>query len=127
MSAFETVPNQRTISIKKEKCDKDNIYTSINLKALTKASKQLSANAFKFWIYLAKNQNNYTFALSKVATIDFCRFGESTYTKVFKELKEFGYLKETSKDKYDFYEFPKDDTEQQIIITINKADNGFSF
>lgn len=125
---MEKVPNQRTISVKKEKCDKNNYYTTINLQALERASKQLSANAFKFWIYLAKNQPNYTFALSKVATLEYCGFGESTYTKVFKELKEYGYLKEYSKDNYNFYEIPQDETEeQQIMITINKAKSGFCF
>ena len=97
------------------------------MQALSKKYSQSFSNCIIVSTFVGNGKNNYTFALSKVATIDFCGFGESTYTKVFKELKEFGYLKETSKDKYDFYEIPKDDTEQQIIITINKADNGFSF
>lgn len=36
MKQFETVPNQRTITTRKEPCNKDNIYTLINLEALQK-------------------------------------------------------------------------------------------
>lgn len=34
---MESNPNQRTITTKKEPCNKDNLYTSINLEALKKA------------------------------------------------------------------------------------------
>ena len=31
MANYKTVPNQKTISIKKEVCNKDNLYAAINL------------------------------------------------------------------------------------------------
>ena len=63
---MESNPNQRTITTKKEPCNKDNIYTNINLEALQKAMRILKPTTFEMWIYLGKNQNNYTFALSKI-------------------------------------------------------------
>ena len=89
---MESNPNQRTITTKKEPCNKDNIYTSINLEALKKAMNILKPTTFEMWLYLGKNQNNYTFALSKVDCLSWCNFSASTYQSAFKELIETGYL-----------------------------------
>lgn len=61
---IKTSPNQKVVIVKKEKCSKDNTYATINLFAMEKAAQDLGAGAFKLWVYLAKNQNNYKFALS---------------------------------------------------------------
>ena len=136
MGTVTTVPNQRTITTNKASCSSKNIneyYTPINLVALEKAMKQLSANAFKMWVYLGKNQNNYTFALSKVDALKWCGFSEGTYRKAFIELKEEGYLKAktTGSNHYDFYEIaqPKEKNEEQPpTITVHKADcGGFNY
>ena len=42
-----TVPNQKTIAITKEKCDKDHLYATINLEALQDAMIDLSGEALK--------------------------------------------------------------------------------
>ena len=63
-NVFKSSPNQKTITVKKEQCDKQNYYAAINLKALESAATQLKSGAFKLWIYFAKNQNNFSFALS---------------------------------------------------------------
>lgn len=130
---MQTVANQRTITTKKEPCSSksaEEYYTTINLKALEIAMSSLSANAFKMWVYLGKNQNNYTFALSKVDTLKWCGFSKNTYSTVFKELESKGFLvreKENS-NHYDFYELPREE-EDQPMITIHKEDpeKGFVF
>lgn len=53
---------------------------------------KLSGNAFKMWVYLGKNKDNYTFALSKVDTLDWCGFSKNTYTSAFNELVKAGFL-----------------------------------
>ena len=71
MANFKTSPNQKTITVCKAICDNQNYYTMINLEALDKAAQTLKSGAFKLWIYLAKNQNNYTFALSNKAVTEY--------------------------------------------------------
>lgn len=127
---MESNPNQRTITTKKEPCNKDNIYTSINLEALKKAMNILKPTTFEMWLYLGKNQNNYTFALSKVDCLSWCNFSASTYQSAFKELIETGYLvqsKSGSNNHYDFYEMPQEKEEEKPLITMHKADNSFKF
>lgn len=127
---MESNPNQRTITTKKEPCNKDNIYTSINLEALKKAMNILKPTTFEMWLYLGKNQNNYTFALSKVDCLSWCNFSASTYQSAFKELIETGYLvqsKSGSNNHYDFYEMPQEKEEEKPLITMHKVDNSFKF
>lgn len=124
---METNPNQRTIKTKKETCNKDNLYTSINLAALHKAMSTLKPTTFKLWVYLGKNQNNYTFALSKVDCLAWCKFSASTYQSAFAELVKEHYLIQSKADSnhYDFYEIPQE--EEKAIITTHKADSDFKF
>lgn len=70
MNNFKTSPNQKTITVEKEKCDKQHLYTTINLLALETAGAELKAGAFKLWVYIAKNQNNFTFGLSNKAVAE---------------------------------------------------------
>lgn len=61
---MKSVSNQKIVTCYKEPCDKVNIYMILNMKALEKAAKNLSYGAFKLFIYFAKNQDGYCFALS---------------------------------------------------------------
>jgi hypothetical protein len=70
MNNFKTSPNQKTITIKKEKADNKNYYCKINLSALECAATDLKSGAFKLWIYFAKNQDNYSFGLSNKAVAE---------------------------------------------------------
>ena len=114
-----TVANQKTIKIQKEKCDKANLYAPYNLDALQSAAIDLKGEAFKLWIYLGKNQNGYTFALSKVDAIKGGVGSKSSYDRAVKELIEKGYLVETSPNHFDFFEVPK---VEEMIITVHKAE-----
>lgn len=122
-----SVPNQRTITVNKEKTDKSHKYTANNLAALDEAASRLqSKGGFKLYMYLAKNQNNYSFALSSA---DFCAWsglGMTAYNTAFEELKQQGYLipKDKSKERetiYIFYDKSQLEVEQEeIIIEIPK-------
>ena len=53
---------------------------------------QLKGESFKLWCYLNKNQNNYTFSLSKVDAIKWGIGSKSSYDRAVAELIEKGYL-----------------------------------
>lgn len=103
---METYPNQQKIKIEKEKCDTQNLYTKINLRALDKVSCDLKGEAFKMWLYLAKNQDNYILALSKKDCIQWGIGSESSYKRAKAELIQKGYLIEISPNNFIFREIP---------------------
>lgn len=113
----QSVENQKTIRIEKEQANKDNPYTIYNLNALKSAMLDLKGETFKLWCYLDKNQNGYTFALSKVDALNWGIGSKSSYDRAVKELIEKGYLINVSGNSYNFYELPR---EEEMIITINK-------
>lgn len=115
-----TVPNQKVITVLKEKCDKHNRYALYNIDALHYAMQDLKGETFKLWCYLGKNQDEYEFALSKVDAINFGVGSKSSYDRAVKELIEKKYLVETSPNHYDFYERPQDD---EVIFITKKAAN----
>lgn len=104
MSNYKTSPNQKTIQVKKELCDSNNHYTMINLNALECAARNLKSGAFKLWVYFAKNQDNYTLALSNKAVAEYFGIKKDQYDNAVKELIEKGYLIETAKNIYQFKE-----------------------
>ena len=98
----------------------------INIEAMSKAMTLLKPNAYKVWCYMAKNQNNYTFALSCVDVCGFCKMSKPTYLTCIQELIEAGYLVNTSGNNYDFYEdLPEEETE--INVTVKKNEDTFTF
>lgn len=112
-----TVANQKTITTRGAKHDKDNIYAMLNIEAAGAAMELLKPNTFKLWFYLAKNQNNYTFALSAVDAMRYCNISKPTYLSCVQELIDVGYLVNTSGNHYNFFEaLPEDD----ITVTIKK-------
>jgi hypothetical protein len=117
---METRENQKVVTTMKAKCDGDNYYSPVNINAASKAMAILKPNTFKLWFYLGKNQNNYTFALSKVDAMQFCNISRATYLNGIKELIDTGYLVQDGdgSNHYNFYELPQE--EKEMIITINK-------
>ena len=104
MNNFRTSPNQKIITVEKEKCDKQHLYTTINLLALETAGAELKAGAFKLWVYIAKNQNNFTFGLSNKAVAECFGIKKDQYDKAVKELIEKGYLIKINNNEYVFKE-----------------------
>ena len=112
-----TVPNQKTITTKSAQHSKENIYAMLNIDAMKKAMTLLKPNTFKLWCYMAKNQNNYTFALSCVDACNFCKMTKPTYLACVQELIDAGYLVNTQGNSYDFYEqLPEEIDKMEITI-----------
>lgn len=113
-----TFSNQKTITTKSAKHDKENIYAKINIEAMEQAMALLKPNTYKLWCYMAKNQNNYTFALSCVDACKFCKMSKPTYLDCVQELIAAGFLVNTSGNHYDFFEMlPK---EEAMEVTVKK-------
>lgn len=108
--SYNTSPNQKTITVIKEKTDKQNLYCKININALESAAAELQAGAFKLWIYFAKNTDNYVFGLSNKAVAETFGIKKDQYDKAVKELIEKGYLIETSKNHFEFKELKEKTT-----------------
>lgn len=140
---IHTVPNQRIITIHKEKGTRANLYTMNVLDNLNEAMQTLENKAsFKLYMYLAQNQNDYEMALSSKDFFNTSGCGNTAYISAFEELVEKGYLikDDLRKNRYDFYDKPQIQEQQEnedieipetevIEITINREDldNGFRF
>ena len=101
------VPNQREITVAKEPTDKKHLYTANNLAALDEAAKRLqSKGGFKLYMYLAKNQDKYSFNLSSTDFMLWSGLGYTAYATAFSELADEGYLilKEGTETIYTFYD-----------------------
>ena len=127
---IETVPNQRIIEVNKEPADKQHLYTANNLSAIDEASFNLqSIGGYKLYIYLAKNQNKYTFALSRRAFMEWSGLKDKAYKTGFNELVDKGYLIQDNKqkNKYKFYDKSQKEEQQIDDIIIEYAETGFRF
>lgn len=104
-----SVPNQRIIYIRRNTENAKRNYFKIGHEPLNKASADLSGNAFKLYIYLANNCDKYRLELSSKHFVMWSNTSDSTYDRVFKELKDKGYLIQ-SKDKKNIYVFIEEST-----------------
>lgn len=105
--AIKTVPNQKIVNVQKQVSNKQSPYAQFNLKALELAIQSLSGESFKLWCYINKNQNGYTFALSKVDALNYGIGSSSSYSRAVKQLIDKGYLVQTTGNNYTFYEIPR--------------------
>lgn len=83
-------PNQKVITIRKEKCQED--FLQIKNMNWQKACNNLTYSAFKLYLYMARNQDGYSFALSYEAVNALIPMSRKTYDKAIKELKDNGWL-----------------------------------
>lgn len=123
---MKVVENQKIVIVNKEASDKEHPYSIINLAAAENAGMTLNGNEFKLWFYIAKNQNGYSFALSKA---NFCKqmnVSASTYHRAIDTLISKGYLvaEENNKNTYRFFEFCKRPIEKESFSAgIPKSKN----
>ena len=117
MANGKKVPNQKEVVVNKEKCNKENLYATINLAAMDKAAQDLDAGAFKLWMYFAKNQNGYKFALSSKAVERDFGIKIKQYNNAIKELTDKGYLVHIQGDSYEFHELTVITKEDNDVIT----------
>ena len=116
---METFVNQDIVEVQKEACDTDNIYAKINIKAIQLAMKDLTPAQFQVWLYFAKNQAGYVFAVSPAAALNEFGIKKDTFQKAKQVLKEKGYLVENpakGKNHWIFKEIPVED-----IMYVEKA------
>lgn len=116
---METVANQDVVQISKEPCDKNHIYAMINIEAMQMAMKDLTPVQFEVWLYFAKNQAGYTFAVSPAAALNEFGIKKDSFQKAKTVLKEKGYLVENpakGKNHFIFYEKPVEE-----IMYVEKA------
>ena len=100
-----SVPNQRIITVQKAKADKNHLYTTINLNSLQRACKCLKTiGGIKLFLYMAKNQNKYTFELSRASFMEWSGLAETAYRSGIAELIDKGYLVNTKGSFYVFHE-----------------------
>ena len=99
-----TFPNQRMVNIHREKIESD--FLGIKNENWMAASRILGATAFRLYIYLAANADNYCLALSPAAIASEIGMAKSTYHDQFKKLESLGYLVKSHGNTYDFYEVP---------------------
>ena len=119
MANGKKVPNQKEVVVNKEKCNKENLYATINLAAMDKAAQDLDAGAFKLWTYFAKNQNGYKFALSSKAVERDFGIKIKQYNNAIKELTDKGYLVHIQGDSYEFHELTVITKEDNVEIKEN--------
>lgn len=118
---MKTVPHQKTVEVVKEPCDntcKEHYYSKINLIAMSEAALNLDAGAFKLWIYFAKNQNEYEFALSSKAVEETFGMKIKQYNNAVATLIDKGYLVNTKGNNHKFYEKPVITKEDNVVITF---------
>lgn len=117
------VGNQKAIEISKKEIKENDIYIKINLNALWVAMNDLSAGALKLWLYFAKNQDGYTFALSSTDAKDF-GIKIKQYNNAIHELIEKNYLQESIiEGKYEGYKFIEMPRELPIEIEKTLSEN----
>lgn len=122
MSEITTVPNQKIIKIQKEKCDRENLYATINLKALENAAQVLDAPAFKLWVYFSKNQNNYNFALSRQDVEETFGMKKAQYTSAINKLIEQGFLTlKKEPNLWVFSEFPSENEQEECSVVVRQV------
>lgn len=92
-----TYPNQKIITVFKEKCEKD--FLQIKNNNWKSASNILTYSAFKIYLYMASNKDEYTFALSYAAINEEIPMSRNTYDGAIKELIKNGYLSCSSEKK----------------------------
>ena len=105
-------PNQDFVTINKEACDENNLYAKINLEAMKLAMKDLTPAQFEVWMYFAKNQAGYTFAVSPAAALNEFGIKKDMFQKTKQVFKDKGYLIEDlskGKNHWIFREIPEEE------------------
>ena len=110
--------NQKTFIIKRNSVNKntEEIYLCIYEKSFEKAMIELNGVAFKIYIYLMMNANNYQFDFSPQYLQDKYNFNRSSIYAALKELEEKSYIKKIENNKYIAYEIAP----QATAVTVNE-------
>lgn len=108
-------PNQKVITTHKASCDKEHIYTKINIEAMNLAARNFhgkEAGGFLLWCYFARHIDNYTFAFSPELANEEFGLTDGVCSNAISLLREKGYLKRTEgQTQFAFYEMPQEPDE----------------
>lgn len=115
-----TYPNQKIVKIHKEKCV-DN-FTQIQNEHMYAASRCLNGSAFKLYMYLASNADDFELALSRKDVIDKTGISYCAYDDAVASLIKNGYLVLVSGSTYDFNTYPENHIYENHIYENHKRD-----
>lgn len=87
-----TYANQKVITIKKPKANKENTYSVMNKEYLFDAIEELTHNELKVYLYLSSNQDGYTLALSPQEIADRLGASKGRIQVAVRGLVEKGYI-----------------------------------
>lgn len=108
--SVDFIAQQKHITIKRQSVQKvknnGRKYLIAYQDNMQNAMGELSHSAFKIYIYLLFNKSNFTLAYSPEHISKTARMCKETARKALKQLLEKGYLIQTDKYNYDFYEVP---------------------
>lgn len=118
-----TVPNQKTITIHREKPDKD--FISIKNSHWMEINKKFSPYGLQVYLYLAKNKDGYDLSLSQTAAELEAGIKKTTFHKYINLFIAEGYIVKRSGNRYDFYETPhgKPTQEENDNNDLNDGNN----
>ena len=107
---LDFIPNQKIIKINREKVDKGTgsgrNYLVAYQDNISAAMKSLSHTAFKVYIYLLFNKDQFKIAYSPEYIHQISGICNESARRAFKELTAKGYIEETGKS-FSFYEYPR--------------------
>ena len=106
-----TVPNQKTITIHRDKPDKD--FISIKNSHWMEINKKFSPYGLQVYLYLAKNMDGYDLSLSQTSAELEAGIKKTTFHKYINLFIAEGYIVKRSGNRYDFYETPHDKPTQE--------------
>ena len=110
---FESYPNQKIIVIHREKPDKD--FLQIKNTHWMEFNKRYGPYALQLYLYLAKNADGYSLALSPAAAEMEAGIKKTSFYEYIKKLKKEGYLVQRNGNTYDFYETPHKQEEKENV------------
>lgn len=112
-----TVPNQRTIAVHRERATTN--FLGIRNENWQTAARDLGAHALMLYLYLASNADGFLLALSPVAIRQAVGMPASTYRDQFIKLIDKGYLVQRGESHiYDFFETPQHATQSKRKDTV---------
>lgn len=115
-----TFPNQKVVTIHKSAIANGDLYLRVKLDDMFVAMQNLTSSAFKIWLYLSSNLEDYTLALSCADVCAACGLSERTFHKAVNELIDKNYIVQIHGNTYDFNTYPNS---ANSLININIPNN----
>ena len=115
------VPNQKIVYIgNRIPRDNEHPYTEQSIEAMAKASRALSGDRFKVWLYLSKNKDNFRLELSQKAVEKEWGVKKDTFQRAVKDMISLGYLTEidAERNEWRFDEEPAATSDEPVAEPV---------